>query len=71
MPTFSYISIVVSVRIGRFSQNGSHIYVCRASDFPFSPKRNLGLRQNFLLAHTLENELKIIPQAQELKKRAT
>ena len=30
-----------------------------------------GLRQNFLLAHTLENELKITPQVLELKKRAT
>ena len=25
LPTFSYISIVVSARLGRFSQNGSHI----------------------------------------------
>ena len=25
LPTISYISIVVSARIGRFSQNGSHI----------------------------------------------
>ena len=25
LPTYSYISIVVSARIGRFSQNGSHM----------------------------------------------
>ena len=27
MPTFSYISIVVSARIGSFSRNGSHIFI--------------------------------------------
>ena len=26
LPTFSYISILVSVHIGRFTQNGSHWY---------------------------------------------
>ena len=52
------------------------LHISRASDFPFLPETEAefgGLRQNFLLAHTIfENEFKkIIPQVLELKKRAT
>ena len=43
LPTFSYISIVVSACIGRVSQNGSHmlLYSCQPSRVSPELSRNL------------------------------